>query len=132
MTKAAIEPLDVLREVFGHAGFRGLQEDVVRHVVGGGDAVVLFPTGAGKSVCYQVPALCRTGVAVVVSPLIALMRDQVEALQQSGVAAAAYNSALAPDEARKVRERLLSGDLKLIYVAPERLMTAGFQSMLRD
>jgi ATP-dependent DNA helicase RecQ len=71
------EPLEVLHDVFGHAGFRGQQEAVVRHVTGGGDAVVLFPTGAGKSICYQVPALCRTGVAVVVSPLIALMRDQV-------------------------------------------------------
>src|SRR6185503_11788257 len=75
-------PRDVLHQVFGHAGFRGLQEEVVNHVVDGGDAVVLFPTGAGKSICYQVPALCRPGVGIVVSPLIALMRDQVEALRQ--------------------------------------------------
>jgi ATP-dependent DNA helicase RecQ len=126
------DPVGVLRDVFGHAEFRGLQEDVVRHLVGGGDAVVLFPTGAGKSLCYQVPALCRPGVAIVVSPLIALMRDQVEALRQSGVAAAAYNSALSPEEARRVREELLSGGLKLIYVAPERLTTPGFQGMLQD
>jgi ATP-dependent DNA helicase RecQ len=105
---------------------------VVRHVVAGGDAVVLFPTGAGKSLCYQVPALCRPGVAVIVSPLIALMRDQVEALRQQGVEAAALNSALTPDEQRSVRDRLYSGELKLLYVAPERLMTPGFQQMLRD
>jgi ATP-dependent DNA helicase RecQ len=127
-----IDPRDVLREVFGHAQFRGLQEGVVRHVTGGGDAVVLFPTGAGKSVCYQVPALCRPGVAIIVSPLIALMRDQVEALKQAGVAAAAYNSALSPDEQRSVRDALLGGRLKLIYVAPERLMTQAFQSLLQD
>jgi ATP-dependent DNA helicase RecQ len=126
------DPKGILREVFGHTEFRGLQEDVVRHVTAGGDAVVLFPTGAGKSLCYQVPALCRAGVAIVVSPLIALMRDQVEALRQSGVAAAAYNSALSPDEMREVRDELLSGGLKLLYVAPERLMTPGFQSMLQD
>jgi ATP-dependent DNA helicase RecQ len=126
------DPIGILRDVLGHAEFRGLQEDVVRHVAAGGDAVVLFPTGAGKSLCYQVPALCRPGVAIVVSPLIALMRDQVEALRQFGVAAAAYNSALSSDEARKVRGQLLAGELKLIYVAPERLSTPGFQSMLQD
>jgi ATP-dependent DNA helicase RecQ len=131
-SSSSIDPRDVLREVFGHAQFRGLQEGVVRHVTGGGDAVVLFPTGAGKSVCYQVPALCRKGVAIIVSPLIALMRDQVEALKQAGVAAAAYNSALSPDEQRSVREALLGGRLKLIYVAPERLMTQAFQSLLQD
>jgi ATP-dependent DNA helicase RecQ len=129
---AAREPLDVLREVFGHSGFRGQQEAVVRHVAAGGDAVVLFPTGAGKSICYQVPALCRTGVAIIVSPLIALMRDQVEALRQAGVEAAALNSALSPDEARDVRDKLRAGELKLLYVAPERLTTAGFQHMLQD
>ena len=124
------EPLEVLHDVFGHASFRGQQEAVVRHVTAGGDAVVLFPTGAGKSICYQVPALCRTGVAVVVSPLIALMRDQVEALRQAGVEAAALNSSLSPEEARKVRDQLRAGVLKLLYVAPERLTTAGFQHML--
>jgi ATP-dependent DNA helicase RecQ len=105
---------------------------VVRHVVAGGDAVVLLPTGAGKSLCYQVPALCRPGVAIIVSPLIALMRDQVEALRQQGVEAAALNSALTPDQQRDVRDKLYSGELKLLYVAPERLMTPGFQQMLRD
>jgi ATP-dependent DNA helicase RecQ len=122
----------VLREVFGHAEFRGEQEEVVRHIIAGGDAVVLFPTGAGKSICYQVPALCRPGVAIVISPLIALMRDQVEALRQAGVAAAALNSSLSLDEARTVRDQIRSGELKLLYVAPERLNTPGFQSMLQD
>ncbi|MDP3740510.1 MAG: DNA helicase RecQ [Hyphomonadaceae bacterium] len=126
------DPHDILRDVFGHAEFRGEQEEVVRHVTGGGDAVVLFPTGAGKSVCYQVPALCRPGVAIIVSPLIALMRDQVEVLRQSGVAAAALNSSLTSDEARTVRNQLHSGELKLLYVAPERVTTPGFQQMLQD
>ena len=89
-------PRDVLHKVFGHAEFRGQQEAVVDHIVDGGDAVVLFPTGAGKSVCYQIPALCRPGVGIVVSPLIALMRDQVEALRQQGVRAEALNSSLTP------------------------------------
>ncbi|WP_323015875.1 DEAD/DEAH box helicase, partial [Devosia sp.] len=105
------EPLAVLRDIFGHKSFRGQQEDVVAHVVGGGDAVVLFPTGAGKSLCYQVPAICRPGVGIVISPLIALMRDQVEALRQAGVAAAALNSALSAEEAADVRRRLRNGDL---------------------
>src|SRR4051812_48011132 len=90
----AKDPADVLRDVFGHAAFRGEQEQVIRHVTSGGDAVVLFPTGAGKSACYQIPAICRPGVGIVVSPLIALMRDQVEALRQAGVSAAALNSSL--------------------------------------
>jgi len=124
------DPSDVLRDVFGHASFRGQQEDVVRHVTSGGDAVVLFPTGAGKSACYQVPALCRPGVGIVVSPLIALMRDQVEALRQAGVSAAALNSSLTGEEASKVRRQLHDGELDLLYVAPERLTTPGFMQMI--
>ena len=112
--------------VSGAAGVR-----VVGHVTEGGDAVVLFPTGAGKSVCYQVPALCRAGVGIVVSPLIALMRDQVEALRQSGVNAEALNSSLTPEAAADVRRRLKRGELDLLYVAPERLTTAGFVEMLK-
>ncbi|MCW5715861.1 MAG: DNA helicase RecQ [Bauldia sp.] len=130
MTVVASDPAVVLKTVFGHAAFRGEQEDVVRHVVAGGDAVVLFPTGKGKSVCYQVPALCRPGVAIVVSPLIALMRDQVEALKQAGVRAAALNSAIAPEEIARSRADLLSGKLDLLYVTPERLMMDGFLTML--
>lgn len=125
-------PDDILADVFGHAQFRGQQGDVVRHVTEGGDAVVLFPTGAGKSLCYQVPALCRPGVGIIVSPLIALMRDQVEALKQAGVAAAMLNSSLNMEEARAVRDDLRADRLKLLYVAPERLVTAGFQQMLQD
>ncbi|HVW94294.1 MAG TPA: DNA helicase RecQ [Devosia sp.] len=129
---AAKDPNTVLREVFGHAGFRGQQEEVVNHVVAGGDAVVLFPTGAGKSACYQVPALCRAGVGIVVSPLIALMRDQVEALRQAGVSAATLNSSQTAEEAAEVRRQLRRGALDLLYVAPERLTSPGFADMLAE
>ena len=124
------DPLEVLASVFGHRAFRGKQEEVVRHVVAGGDAVVLFPTGAGKSICYQVPALCRPGTAIVVSPLIALMRDQVEALRQAGVRATALNSTLSGDEAFRVRLDLREGLLDLLYVTPERLLSEGFLDLL--
>jgi len=125
-------PHDVLHKVFGHAEFRGQQGDVVSHIVGGGDAVVLFPTGAGKSVCYQIPALCRHGVGIVISPLIALMRDQVEALRQQGVKAEALNSSMSPDEVQGVKALLRRGALDLLYVAPERAMTSSFLSMIQD
>ncbi|MGN8113176.1 DNA helicase RecQ [Labrys sp. 22185] len=126
------DPLAILNSVFGYAAFRGQQEAVVRHVTGGGDAVVLFPTGAGKSLCYQIPALCRRGVGIVVSPLIALMRDQVEALKQAGVRAAPLNSSLSREEAYKVRRSLMDGKLDLLYVAPERVATQGFQALIAD
>ena len=126
----APQPGDVLKEIFGLPSFRGQQGEIIGHVVGGGDAVVLLPTGAGKSLCYQIPALCRAGVAVVVSPLIALMRDQVEALRQSGVRAAALNSTLTPEEARDVRDALSAGELDLLYVTPERLSGEGFLGLL--
>jgi ATP-dependent DNA helicase RecQ len=124
------DPLAVLRDTFGHKSFRGQQADVVNHVVEGGDAVVLFPTGAGKSMCYQIPAICRPGVGIVISPLIALMRDQVEALKQAGVAAAALNSSLTAEESAEVRRQLRRGELDLLYVAPERVATPGFANML--
>ncbi|HEY4345548.1 MAG TPA: DNA helicase RecQ [Parvibaculum sp.] len=124
------EPGDVLREVFGLPSFRGQQEDIILHAVNGGDAVVLLPTGAGKSLCYQIPALCRAGTAIVVSPLIALMRDQVEALRQSGVRAAALNSTLTPEEATRIRTELAAGGLDLLYVTPERLVSDGFMGLL--
>ena len=127
---SARDPLAVLRDIFGHKSFRGQQEEVVDHLVGGGDAVVLFPTGAGKSMCYQIPAICRHGVGIVISPLIALMRDQVEALRQAGVAAAALNSSLSSEEAAEVRRQLRRGELDLLYVAPERVATPGFANML--
>ncbi|MCZ8100178.1 MAG: DNA helicase RecQ [Burkholderiales bacterium] len=124
------DPLEVLHSVFGHRAFRGRQEEVVRHVVAGGDAVVLFPTGAGKSMCYQVPALCRAGTGIVVSPLIALMRDQVEALRQAGVAAAALHSGLTSQETFATRMDLREGRLELLYVTPERLASDGFLDLL--
>ncbi len=95
-------PIDVLREVFGYDSFRGQQAEIIDHVIAGNDALVLMPTGGGKSLCYQVPALCRPGTAVVVSPLIALMKDQVDALNQLGVKAAFINSTLSPEAAREI------------------------------
>jgi ATP-dependent DNA helicase RecQ len=118
-------PLEVLRRVFGFPAFRGLQQAAVEHVVAGGDALVLMPTGGGKSICYQVPALCRPGTAIVVSPLIALMDDQVAALRQLGVTAGALHSECGPEEARQVARELEAGRLDLLYVSPERLLMNG-------
>jgi ATP-dependent DNA helicase RecQ len=122
--------LELLRHVFGYDSFRGEQAAVVGHVAAGGDALVLMPTGGGKSLCYQLPALLREGTAIVVSPLIALMQDQVEALRQLGVRAAFLNSSLAAQEAASVERQLLDGELDLLYVAPERLLTPRFLSLL--
>ena len=119
------DPAQVLRQVFGFPGFRGQQEAAVDHVVRGGDALVLMPTGGGKSICYQVPALCRPGTAVIVSPLIALMDDQVAALRQVGVNAGALHSELDPAEAGAVARDLNAGRLDLLYVSPERLLSNG-------
>ncbi|MDF1608517.1 DNA helicase RecQ [Hoeflea sp. YIM 152468] len=124
------DPLEVLDRIFGYPAFRGRQAEVVNQVVAGGDAVVLFPTGAGKSLCFQIPALCRAGVGIVVSPLIALMRDQVEALKQLGVRAAALNSSLTREEFMAVRQALAGGELDLLYVTPERIVTPGFKDMI--
>ena len=118
-----LSALRVLRETFGFAGFRGPQEEIVRHVVSGGDALVLMPTGGGKSLCYQVPSLLRAGTGIVVSPLIALMQDQVAALKLSGVRAAFLNSSQDAATARAVERSLLAGELDVLYVAPERLTT---------
>jgi ATP-dependent DNA helicase RecQ len=123
-------PEALLRRVFGHAAFRGEQAAIVGHVAGGGDALVLMPTGGGKSLCYQLPALLREGVAIVVSPLIALMQDQVDALRQLGVRAACLNSTLDAAAAQAVERDLLAGGLDLLYVAPERLLTPRFLSLL--
>jgi ATP-dependent DNA helicase RecQ len=116
-------PEGVLREVFGFDSFRGQQLAIIEHVIAGGDAVVLMPTGGGKSVCYQIPALLRSGVGIVVSPLIALMKDQVDALRQAGVRAAALNSRLSPGEAAEIERAVRDATLDLLYVSPERLMT---------
>ena len=117
----AVRAGEILRTTFGHAAFRGAQGDIVAHVADGGDALVLMPTGGGKSLCYQVPALLRAGTAIVVSPLIALMQDQVGALAQLGVRAAFLNSTLDAQQARDTERALLAGELDLLYVAPERL-----------
>jgi len=115
-------PLDILTRVFGYHAFRGRQAAIIDHVVGGGDALVIMPTGGGKSLCYQVPALVREGVGVVVSPLIALMDDQVAALRELGVAAAALHSGLPAGEAAAIERELLAGRLEVVYMAPERLV----------
>src|SRR5215471_3987853 len=116
-------PLSVLREVFGFDCFRGQQLAIIEQVIAGGDAVVLMPTGGGKSLCYQVPALLRPGVGVVISPLIALMKDQVDALRQAGVRAAALNSRLAPGEAAEIERAVHETAVDILYVSPERLLT---------
>ncbi|MCX7193921.1 MAG: DNA helicase RecQ [Proteobacteria bacterium] len=123
-------PNKILRDVFGYPKFRGNQENVIEHVTNGGDALVLMPTGGGKSLCYQIPALCRNGLGIIISPLIALMQDQVDALKQLGVSAAFMNSSLDAEAAREVSRQLQRGELKLLYVAPERLMTESFLNLL--
>jgi ATP-dependent DNA helicase RecQ len=113
----------VLRDVFGYPAFRGEQKEIVTHVADGGDALVLMPTGGGKSLCFQIPALLREGIGVVVSPLIALMQDQVAALEEAGVRAAALNSSMSWPQVQAVERKVRAGELDLLYVAPERLLT---------
>jgi len=121
---------ETLFHVFGYTQFRGPQEDIVEHVSAGGDALVLMPTGGGKSLCYQIPALLRPGVAIVVSPLIALMQDQVSALKEVGAAADFLNSSLSFERAMEIERAMLAGALDLLYVAPERLVTPRFLDLL--
>jgi ATP-dependent DNA helicase RecQ len=130
MSQDSARALHVLRETFGYPAFRGAQGAVVDHVVAGGDALVLMPTGGGKSLCYQIPSLVRPGTGVVVSPLIALMQDQVAALSQLGVRAAFLNSTLDANAARATERALLAGELDLLYVAPERLTTSRCLDLL--
>ena len=129
-SETAPDAVSVLNSVFGLPGFRGAQEEIVRHVTNGGNCLVLMPTGGGKSLCYQLPSLLREGCGIVVSPLIALMRDQVAGLLEAGVEAAVLNSTLSWDEASAVEARLLAGDLDLLYVAPERLLTPRCLTLL--
>ena len=129
-SEIAPNALSVLNSVFGLPGFRGAQEEIVRHVTDGGNCLVLMPTGGGKSLCYQLPSLLREGCGIVVSPLIALMRDQVAGLIEAGVKAAVLNSTLSSSEASAVEARLLAGDLDLLYIAPERLLTPRCLAML--
>ncbi len=121
----------ILKDVFGYDSFRGRQGAIIERVAGGGDALVLMPTGGGKSLCFQVPALLRSGLAVVVSPLIALMEDQVATLDELGVAAVALNSTLSADEQRLIAERIRRGEIKLLYVAPERLVQPRMLNFLQ-
>ena len=133
MSKPAVAPPDartLLKDVFGYPAFRGPQAEIVEHVTAGGDCLVLMPTGGGKSLCYQIPALLRAGTGVVVSPLIALMQDQVAALLEAGVRAAFLNSTLTSADAAAVERALLAGELDLVYVAPERLLTPRFMQLL--
>ena len=131
---SSTDPLQILQQVFGYAAFRGQQQAIVERVVSGQDALVLMPTGGGKSLCYQVPAIARhragQGVSLVVSPLIALMHDQVGALDEAGVKSAFLNSSLEGDEARRVERDLMNGSLVLLYAAPERILTPRFLAML--
>ncbi len=124
------DQLQILRDVFGYEAFRGRQAEVIAHVIEGRDAFVLMPTGAGKSLCFQIPALVRDGVGVVISPLIALMQDQVRAMRLLGVRAAFLNSTLGPAEAQAVERQLLAGELELLYIAPERLVNPRMLALL--
>ena len=130
MTAPSTDPRRVLAEVFGYASFRGDQEQIVDQVVAGGDAVVLMPTGGGKSICYQVPALCREGTGVVLSPLVALMHDQVAALRLAGVRAAALNSSMSGEDRASVERAYAAGELDPLYLAPERLSSPGTVELL--
>ena len=123
---------DALNEYFGFDSLRSGQDEVVEAVMAGRDALAIMPTGGGKSLCYQLPALCREGVTVVVSPLIALMKDQVDALQARNIPAAAINSSLGDEEYRQVMAAFRHGELKIIYVAPERFSQPGFMNTLRS
>ena len=115
------KPIEILKAVFGYDKFRGQQQEIIEQLIAGQDALVLMPTGGGKSLCYQIPSLIRPGVGIVISPLIALMQDQVSALLQLGVKAAFLNSTLSLEESRRIEQQLLNGELDLLYIAPERL-----------
>jgi ATP-dependent DNA helicase RecQ len=123
--------IEILNNVFGFNSFKGLQKKIIDHVNAGGDAIVLMPTGGGKSLCYQIPALFRDGLGLVISPLIALMRDQVESLKQSGVRAATINSSLSNTEIKDVEQQILKCSLDLLYVSPERMFAEGFLKDLK-
>lgn len=127
---SGLNPEKLLQEVFGYPRFRGEQANIIQHICDGGDALVLMPTGGGKSLCYQIPALVREGAGIIVSPLIALMKDQVAALKQLGVRAAFLNSSQSFEASRATERALTQGELDLLYVAPERLMTPGCLQLL--
>ena len=126
------DPAECLNSYFGYADFRGEQREIIETVVAGKDALVLMPTGGGKSLCFQIPAILRDGVGVVVSPLIALMQDQVQQLRQNGVRAAFINSSLSPAEHGDIERQARNGELDLLYMAPERLVTSSGSALLAD
>jgi ATP-dependent DNA helicase RecQ len=131
-TQSRLDPLDVLRSVFGFQAFRPGQETMIQSLIDGRDGLAIMPTGGGKSLCYQIPAIVRPGLAIVVSPLIALIKDQVDALRVNGVAAAGLHSGLAREELLEVYNQLWNGDLKLLYVAPERILLPDFLARLQS
>ncbi|MDI1351825.1 MAG: RecQ family ATP-dependent DNA helicase, partial [bacterium] len=124
--------LSVLKDYFGFDSFRSPQQEIINDVISGLDVLVLMPTGGGKSLCYQIPSIVRPGVGIVVSPLIALMEDQVAALRLQGIRAAYYNSSLTSEEARHVLTQLHQEELDLLYIAPERLISTSFLERLED
>jgi len=125
-------PVQILKTTFGYDNFRGNQEEIINHVISGNNCFVMMPTGGGKSLCYQIPALCREGLAIVVSPLIALMQDQVGALKEVGVNAAAINSGMTSEQNWQVKKQIQNGELDLLYVAPERLLMEEFLQFLSE
>ena len=125
-------PLSFLKSRFGYESFRPLQAEIIDNVLTGRDTLALMPTGGGKSICYQLPALLFEGTTLVVSPLIALMKDQVDALNATGIAAGFINSSLSTSEAQQVETRVRQGQVKLLYVAPERLALPGFRRFLHE
>jgi len=127
-----LTPLNVLQKTYGYPSFRGEQAKIIDHVIAGRNAFVLMPTGGGKSLCYQIPALCRPGVGIIISPLIALMQDQVDALTQLGIKAAAINSSMSGEEVARAKRGIRTGSLDLVYVAPERLLMDDFLALLRE
>ncbi|MFO7568520.1 MAG: DEAD/DEAH box helicase, partial [Smithellaceae bacterium] len=116
---------DALKKYFGYETFHPLQSEIIDHVLAGKHALVLMPTGGGKSVCFQIPAMLKTGVAIVISPLIALMKDQVDGLRANGIPAAFLNSALSDEQSAAIIRQCLKGDIKLLYISPERLAAAS-------
>ncbi len=129
---SAKNPLSILKQIYGYDRFRGQQEEIINHVIDEGSAFVLMPTGSGKSLCYQIPAICREGVGIIVSPLIALMQDQITALEQLGISAGAINSGMPHAEVFRVKQKLQNNQLDLLYVAPERLVMPEFLELLDD
>jgi ATP-dependent DNA helicase RecQ len=124
--------LGLLQKTYGYPSFRGAQAEIVEHVITGGNAFVLMPTGGGKSICYQIPALVRPGVGIIISPLIALMQDQVDALQQLGIHAAAINSSMTGASIARTKSQIREGAVDLVYVAPERLLMDDFLALLHE